>query len=493
MDPTLRQRLVHFLHLKIEYGYYEFLSASYWPLTFQGLMNLVDFCKDEEIQTLALQAVRRIVADNLLFVNTKGFKYSAAGREYAERFMLDKPYSLVQDGILYVLTGQGPEPNIVNRASSFLTTSSIDFSDLVEAWEPFVDTTYEYGHTVVEGFEINSDLEKYDRIAFQFSAGKCVVISSSFNHAFRNDKALTCTAGFFESSIGAYFNPEVLADTVDFVAHYAIQIYTKSLIIEDFIKMVPVSLAPLAAEFIDDQLGGIGTDLSGATVKLYRNEGSMLSSVQHFWPGSVGHQAFLWIGVCDDVTVWTQSGPVKEAWLDKSGTITNTHLPSIKQVSNVALIMYKPKLPKYLLLKDVALYWPENRFDEVMTLPQPDNGFNLWKWFVGFITWVLEQLFGLSKPTGTWILGRKNDSYIAVYRPCADRTDQGWFACKGDSGKQTWVAVVGEATTHGTFENFAKIIERATVKEATRKSRVTEDFVYSASVSVDGKVVGLTW
>ena len=29
----------------------------------------------------------------------------------------------------------------------------------------------EYGHTLEESFDINSDLDKYDRIAFQFSQG----------------------------------------------------------------------------------------------------------------------------------------------------------------------------------------------------------------------------------------------------------------------------------------------------------------------------------
>lgn len=170
--PTLRQRLIHYLMLKNEYGYYEFLSATYWPYTFQGLMNLVDFAVDDEIRSLAELAVRRLVADNLLFVNSNGIKYSVAGRDYVERFLNEAPYTLQQDGIIHLLTGLG-QPSSVRRVAqnAFLSTSSFDFSDIVKQWQPFVDITYQYGHTLEESFAINAQLDKYDRIVFQFSQG----------------------------------------------------------------------------------------------------------------------------------------------------------------------------------------------------------------------------------------------------------------------------------------------------------------------------------
>jgi len=172
MGATLRQRLVHFLTIKIEYGYYEFLSTTYWHFTLVGLMNLIDFCNDEEIRSLAENAARRLVSDNLLFVNSKGIKYSVAGRDYAERFHSEEPYSLKQDGIIYLLTGLGraQSPSQVGPAA-FVSTSKFNFNDIVEQWESFVDTSFEYGHTLEESFQINAELDKYDRIAFQFSQG----------------------------------------------------------------------------------------------------------------------------------------------------------------------------------------------------------------------------------------------------------------------------------------------------------------------------------
>lgn len=173
MDERLRQRIIHFLQLKIEYGYYEFLSVTYGRLALQGLMNLFDFCQDEEIQSLAEGAIRRWVADHLLFVNSIGLKYSVSGRDYASQFGLVPPFELAQDRVIYLLTGMA-RPSAADNvcADSFLSTSSINLTDIVAQWEPSVNTTFEYGHSLKESFRINSELNRYDRTAFQFSQGE---------------------------------------------------------------------------------------------------------------------------------------------------------------------------------------------------------------------------------------------------------------------------------------------------------------------------------
>lgn len=174
-DATLRQRLVHFLSLKITYGYYEFLSITYTPFSFAALLNLVDFCQDTEIQGMADQAIRRLISDYLLFVNDKGIQFSAAGRDYASRF-LSPPYRQMMDGIIYLLTGLGDKPTRIFGFGSFLSTSSIDLSVEVSQWQSSVKTIYRYGHTLDESFEVNSALSKYDRIVFQFSQGMYVLL-----------------------------------------------------------------------------------------------------------------------------------------------------------------------------------------------------------------------------------------------------------------------------------------------------------------------------
>jgi len=60
-DPTLHKRLLHFLTLKVNYGFYEFFSPTYFPYLLSGLLNLADFSKDEHIKSLAEQAAQRLI------------------------------------------------------------------------------------------------------------------------------------------------------------------------------------------------------------------------------------------------------------------------------------------------------------------------------------------------------------------------------------------------------------------------------------------------
>jgi len=248
------------------------------------------------------------------------------------------------------------------------------------------------------------------------------------------------------------------------VQHFAPVVFSSSFVVDNWIDLLPSSLAPFAANLVE-QLGR-GSVLSSSKIRLYRNEGSMLSSLEDFWPGYVGYQSFPWMGVCDDVAIWTQSGEVYENWLDKSGDIVNSHLPYVVQESNVALIMYKPNSAR--LSKDVALFWEDSRFDQVMMVQ------------------------GAATAGGSWVLGRREDSYIAVHRPCGDRKDQGWFACEGNAGRQVWATVVGDKTKHGDFEDFASIIEAATVEESVT-NRCFRAPLYTATVTVDGTIVSHDW
>jgi hypothetical protein len=488
-DATLRQRLAHYLTIKIEYGYYEFLSITYWPFTFAGLMNLVDFCVDEEIRVLAEGAVRRLVAGIVLFVNDKGIHYSAAGRDYAERFF-EEPHSLQQDAMVYLLTGLGRKPNRAIGFSSFLSTSSFDFCVEVSEWQSSADTTYIYGHTLEESFIINAELGKYDRTVFQWSQGSILSHPRSASY-----HSVVCLAHFFSFHLfarfaGAYFHPDVAADTVDFLQHYGPIWFKGGIELGAAFIPFPELGPPQAAKLLKRLT--VGSVLSGNTIRLYRQAGSMLSSVEDFWPGYVGYQTWPWMAVADDVPVWTQSGEVHEKWLDKRGSPANSHLPSVLQEGNIAMIVYKPLKPMPLgLLADVALNWPQSRFNETKSFAPSDTSRRS-----GFFKSVL-KIFGLASGGtdsrgGSWILGRRDDSYVAVFRPCGNLTEKGWFACNGVAGRQVWAAAVGDATRYGSFDKFALVIGAATIEESVRW-RLLGGPAYVTTLNVEGTSLHHEW
>src|SRR5690606_26438907 len=82
IDGNLRNRLVHYLEMKIQYGFYEFFSSTYAPYAFSGLVNLADFSQDVQIKNLATQAAQKLLSDILLLTNDKGVFYPVAGRNY---------------------------------------------------------------------------------------------------------------------------------------------------------------------------------------------------------------------------------------------------------------------------------------------------------------------------------------------------------------------------------------------------------------------------
>jgi hypothetical protein len=283
---------------------------------------------------------------------------------------------------------------------------------------------------------------------------------------------------------GAYFHPLTAKDSVDFFKHFGPIRLTESITFTG--KFLPSGGAAQPVAKLLDRLT-VGTVMSGNDIKVYRQAGSMLTSVDNCWPGVVGGQTFPWMAVADDVPVWTQSGLVQTNWLDKSG-ISNSHMPYVKQQGNVALIAYKPDKPMPLSLwGDVALYWQEHRFTETRRVDVSTRS-GVLRLFNAFT----EMMSGGNGQNGSWILGRRNSSYIAVFRPCGDKKQKGWYACSGIMGRQVWASVVGDESRYGSFDAFSEVVQGATVEESYRW-RLMGRPLYVTSVAVEATKITLEW
>lgn len=235
-----------------------------------------------------------------------------------------------------------------------------------------------------------------------------------------------------------------------------------------------------------------GSVLSGHSIHVYRQAGSMLTSVENFWPGLVGGQTFPWMAVADVLPIWTESRLVGQDWLEMKAPLGNTHLPNVVQQDNFALIVYKPFKPMPLaLFGDVALYWPpESDFDEVRSLESDGKDDRLLTVVAGaFWNWMNGSSSGQN---GSWLLGRKGDSYVAIFRPCGEKKEKGWYACSGVSGRQVWASIVGDSIRYGSFEAFAEAVQVSTVTEVYRWRWLGKP-VYETSLTVDGKTIRHHW
>ncbi|MBL0019540.1 MAG: hypothetical protein IPP17_24680 [Bacteroidetes bacterium] len=170
IDSTLRDRLLHYLQLKNQYGFYEFNSSTYAPYALSGLLNLTDFATDTMIKSLATGAATRLLEEDiLLYANDQGTFFPPAGRNYYSKY--DNPYGHNHNSLIWLLKGLGPMPAGASHCRAFLSTSTIPVDDIINSWSADVDRHYTVGHTLDSGFVLNAGLIDTDRIPFQWSSG----------------------------------------------------------------------------------------------------------------------------------------------------------------------------------------------------------------------------------------------------------------------------------------------------------------------------------
>jgi hypothetical protein len=379
INPDAKKLVEHWLDLKINYGFYEYFSSVYFPFTLSAVLNLVDFAEDPIIQQKAVLVANRLLKEVLMVCNNKGVFYQASGRTaYAPGDIKEfqSQYGNNMHNLIYMLTGFGPAPKNA-RAAAFLATSTLNVKDIVESWKSKEDTIYSFGHSLADGFDINSDLSPINKTIFQWSSG-------------------------------AYFHPDVATQTFSLIKEYNLWDHKE---FKDFkiFKDVPIQLIPTVAQ--------IGASISTssvntkASIAIFKNKSISLNSNQDFFKGKAGFQQVPWQATAGVLPVYTKSGGPTD-FIGGDKLTSNSTLPYIEQKSNVALIMYRANKELALFgfpIHDVALKFVEEKYDEVDFIDR-------------------------------WIIGREGDGYIAVARHCYDKVD-GIYTCDDQDGQVWAVVV----------------------------------------------------
>ncbi len=430
VDSCLRKRLVHYLDLKINYGFYEFLSSTYSPFTLSGLLNLADFSQDPEISTKAAVAARKLLHAMLLPTTDLGIYYSTSGRGYPEVF--ENAYGRSISYVIYLLTGFGPVPSSISIAGSFLATSSLEVDSVINAYSSQVDTVLHIGHSLDSGFVINSGMSAIDKTVFQWSSG-------------------------------SYFHPLVVSETVQLLSDSNMWNHTDFRIFSVLAPYVTPQDAPVVAE----SLGSISKSsvICREDVAIFKHHEVALSSALDLWKGKVGFQQYPCVAAVGTASVYTASGEVKPDWNQRNRNNANIHLPYVMQKKNVALMMYRPEPVNPLVgtafsFKDVALHFKDSEFDEVT-----DNGL--------------------------WLIGRQSNNYVAVKRNCIG-TINGLRACPSSAG-QAWALVVGDSAMYGGFNAFQTAVQQSRFEERWYFDSLSRQTVYYAKVVFDSTSIEHAW
>ncbi len=424
IDTALRTRLVHYLDLKVKYGFYEFYSPTYAPYCFSGLINLSDFAQDPQIKDLATKASVRLLRDLLLMTNNKGVMFAVAGRAYPSKY--ETPYQN-HSNLIYLLTGLGERPGDPSHSGSFLSTSSLEVDSIVSTLNFSVDTTFYIGHSIDSSLAINSVLRPLDKIISQWSSG-------------------------------LYFHPKVAYETGSLIIDSALWSHVDFAEFRDFRNFGATDIQLIAESLPAISMSSV---ICGQQVSVFKRNAVTLTSLHDFWKGKVGFQQYPIMANVGTTAVFTGSGRVKQDWDDRAPGNQNDHLPYVAQKSNVALIMYRAEVNNILLKsKDVALFFEDSDYDEI-------------------------------RNDSLWVLGRQENSYVAVRRYCIDEINN-VRACTIERG-QTWVIVVGDSSMYGSFNNFESLISQSQFTDSWYYDSTTSQSVYYASITIDTITIDYAW
>ncbi len=344
-------------------------------------------------------------------------------------------YGQNHSSLIYLLTGFGEEPTRATHAGAFLATSTLPVDDVIASWSSELNMTMQVGHDFESTADIHAELSTTDRVVFQWS-------------------------------FGGYAHPTLVEESFQLLADSGIWEH------KDWAALQPLSfVAPENAPTLAEELNVISysSGLTGHDVHIYKNDEIAMMSVEDLWPGKVGFQVWPIAATVGTTAVFPQAGNVLEDWSDRDRNIENTHLPHIEHQSNLALLMYRPEpIPGLLKIfaaelfedKEVALFWEEDEFDEIIE-------------------------------NGNWLLGRQNENYIAVRLSCTDFINT-WRACPTNDG-QAMVMMIGDDAIYSSFENFQAVIDGATFSEEWYFDEDFSQNVYYAQVTVDSISLDYAW
>jgi hypothetical protein len=429
-DTSLHTRLVHYLDLKNQFGFYEYFSSTYNPFTLAGLLNLSDFALDNEIKAKATSAALRLMKTMLMLANDKGTYFPSAGRNYPSKYV--NAYGQSHNNIIYLLTGLGPFPGGASITGACMVTSNFEMDSASVSWTPKLDTIFHVGHTLDTGFIINGTMTPLNKTIFQWSSG-------------------------------AYFHPEVVSETVQLLTDSNMWQHTDFKIFSPLAAIVTPQSAPALAE----QLSCISKSsvICNEDIAIFKHHSITLSSTLDFWKGKVGFQQYPCVANVGTTAVFTSSGQVKQNWDDRNPSNQNIHLPYVMQKKNLALIMYRPEYVPTVVgnaytYKDVALHFKDGDFDEIVN-------------------------------DSMWLLGRQQNSYVAVRRSCIGEIDS-VRACPTNGG-QTWVIMVGDSSLYGNFTNFQTLVHQSQFVEQWYFDSLNQQSVYYAKIVMDTTTIEYAW
>ncbi|MGD8625672.1 MAG: hypothetical protein PVJ34_14125 [Anaerolineae bacterium] len=408
-----RARIERWLDLRFRTGFSEWLSNVYYDQDLTALVNLVDFCRDAEIQQRAAMVVDLLLFDVALN-SFRGVFGSSHGRSYEAQ----KKWAAAEDAAdtQKLLFGRG----------------RFSLEDSMSAVCLALSERYRMPRVL---YEIANDLDRAEMVNRQ-RMGIRLAEAARWGLGFDDlEDAMVLL------SLEAYAHPRTInlfaraLDAFDWWHNAFFEPFAaRRGLIEGARRL---GLLPLIARLFERDL--TRNTREEVQIYTYRTPDYLLSSAQDYRPGYGGDQQHIWqatLGpdaVCFTTHPARREGPSPNYWTG-SGS-----LPRVAQVENVVIAIYnvdtRPGLYVTHRLRFTHAWLPRDRFDEV-----------------------IEQ--------GGWIMARRGDSYLAL----RSQQPYHWQSEPGEDqgreviapGKQNvWICELGRRAVDGPFDDFVRRIAGA--------------------------------
>jgi hypothetical protein len=443
-----RPRILQWLELRFKTGFSEWLSHIYYDEDITALVNLVDFCRDQDISVRA-----SIVLDLLLYDLALNSYHGAFGSSHGRSYGAEKKNALVE--------------STIDTAKLLFGVGIFSGSDNMSAVTLAVSPQYRLPRVI---YEVAADFDRPELINRQRMSIK---IGEALRWGLNYDDL---DSGMVFLSLEAYTHPRTIALTMKMFDAYRwwenqfFDMFKAKKKLIAFLRSFRL-LGLFARVFEKDITRNTREEVNLYT---YKTPDYMLSAAQDYRAGYGGDQQHIWQATLSPEAVCFTTHPGKED--DSSGGywVGSGNLPRVALVKNVLVAVYRiSRMPGIYLTNRLYFthaWFPRDCFDEVVE-------------------------------KAGWVFGRKNDGYIALRSQNSYR----WQTGGKDAGREIiagglqniWLCEMGRKEVDGGFAAFVDKISNAAVSfrgqaVAYRSpSQGLLEFGWSGELKQEGKVVGL--
>jgi hypothetical protein len=414
-----RAQILRWLNFHARTGPAEWDAVPYYNMDIAGLLNLVEFSVDAEVQVRATMMVDLLLFD--MAVNSfYGQMGTSHGRAYAQNILTASGDSLLN--LQTLVFGCGRLQTIDMASTMLVTGRRYTVPPVLEAI----------------GLDMPEELINLERHSIPLTAEA----ATEYGLSLTDVKDFELWWG-----MGAFSNANVINMTYDTIDKYHLWNYPMFHPLKLIGKVLrPFGLLPLASRLLNpDSNGALMSEVNKVT---YRTPDATLSTAQDYRPGGKGYQQHIWQATLGPYAVIFVTNPGSSDHLGGPGYwMSNGRMPRNAQYRNVLVSIYRIEhhLPSGGLHTGpygfTHAYFPKCAFDEVSER----------KTAIG----------------GGWTFGRVGDGYVAHYSHLPfEWTTSGPEANQeiiAQGHENIWICQVGRKKTDGSFQSFVEQISQAAI------------------------------